>query len=526
MAIKTALCTTLAEVFNIRNVVYPTLEPIASLNLSTTVEDRATCESNVQLQQLLPYLVARRHIAVGERNVEQFFMYRRGDKGGEAKLHDKLSIGLGGHVDVGPEFSDVTQQFRTSAALYRVLQSEAAREFKEECGVDIKPDDFDFTHFIIDPLRDTNEIPVAAVHLGLLSVTDVDSVVSKQMVGEESIVCDPTWVTLAQLMAPGTYERLETWSRLVVDVLYASNNLCINTASRAASRYQSTPRSVAVLNSYGSTRHVQRPTWCDECHEVQDVYTLPKRTTAMELARLSAAALAKILVEVPLHNSEVGYVATRETAKGSRITILCSGLAGQVLAKNSNEEIERLVSGSTLHQVFDLMYAMQKDVPDAAHLLRRLRLTLRTHFKLADTWHVVGDEASQYQDAAIALTNAFVRGTRAGVEQMQTTIDALLTDLNDGPSCNLLHGLKDVLASLYDPTVNVKAAACTLLDADLLTHRAQVADSVLNRFKILVEGNSDLDEAVKYLFAVVSEVKGGKPDHDDAAPDLSFSLAP
>lgn len=276
---KTALCTTLAEVYTIRNVRVPTLEPIHTLNLTTEVKDRAFCENDVNDQQLLPYLVTNRIAPVKEAgelrgSVMQYFMYRRGKAGAESKLHDKLSIGLGGHVDVGvPEDEQSDQPFLRSAALNRLLQREAAREYEEECGVKVDPDNFRFSAFIIDPLHDGNALPVAAVHLGLLSVLNVSHDQGETMTGEGAVCVDPQWKTLNELMSPEIYGRLETWSRLVVDALYAMEFL----SPREMCRYQSHPTGdVSVQDQSWWARSVQLPAHCHALIPAFDVYKLPE----------------------------------------------------------------------------------------------------------------------------------------------------------------------------------------------------------------------------------------------------------
>ncbi len=295
---KTALCTTLAEVFAIRNVTKPTLEPIQSLNLTTTLQDRAFCEEDVNLQQLLPYLVTARHIPVGSHNVRQYFMYRRGKAGNEAKLHDKLSIGLGGHVDNGvPEDEQSDQPFLRSVALNRLLQLEAAREYKEECSVSVSADAFKFTHFIIDPMEDDNEVPVASVHLGLLAVLDVSVQQSESMTGEDATCVDPQWVTLNELLSPEIYCRLETWSRLVVDALYAG---AARIHTSAAQRYQSNPKThiVTVHQSSGYGYKTGLPSALDSCIDPQEVYKLPE--PASHRAQIADDILARFAATAPV----------------------------------------------------------------------------------------------------------------------------------------------------------------------------------------------------------------------------------
>lgn len=415
---KTALCTTLAEVFAIRNVTKPTLEPIQSLNLTTTVKDRAFCEEDVQDQQLLPYLVTARHIAVGCHAQRQYFMYRRGEAGTEAKLHDKLSIGLGGHVDNGvPENEQRDQPFLRGAALNRLLQHEAAREYKEECGVEVEPKQFEFSHFIIDPLTDEHKIPVASVHLGLLSVLDVSFKQSKSMTGEGAICVDPQWVTLDELLSPEIYARLETWSRLVVDALYAGKE---RRSFQGLRRYQSDPalHIVTVQEEMGDQYAIGLPSALDQCIVPHEVYKLPEPTPR---------SVQEVLAIARLEARHAGAHHTR-------------------------------------HHITHLIDKWTPNVP---------------------------------YDTAVTLA------------ELKTEIEAL-----------------------HDPKLNVKAAAITILDHELTTHRAQMADGILERFTAETGtwpiSGASAHGAIAVLSRVVSQVKAQGDTgtrHQISGDDLARALA-
>lgn len=88
---------------------------------TTQLHDRAYCETDESLLQLLPYIVVYQG--------EEIFMYRRGKGGGELRLHDQLSIGVGGHVD-----SETDLYKDNKPMLLKHLQDEASREIEEELG--------------------------------------------------------------------------------------------------------------------------------------------------------------------------------------------------------------------------------------------------------------------------------------------------------------------------------------------------------------------------------------------------------
>src|SRR5688572_22551459 len=116
---------------------------------------RGDVEEDPSLKQPIPYVVVTRQ---GEDGAE-VFAYTRLTGGGEARLHGKVSVGVGGHMN--RSFSHET--------LETVVWEEAARELAEELrfegegGAEVEPPPARFVGLIND---DTG--PVQQVHLGLL----------------------------------------------------------------------------------------------------------------------------------------------------------------------------------------------------------------------------------------------------------------------------------------------------------------------------------------------------------------------
>jgi len=177
--------------------------PIEQLFFTTPTRliDRAFCETDRSTLQLLPYIVLK-------SEDQKIFCYHRGDAGAEDRLHGKLSIGLGGHVDISPE---------GDSSLYEVLIDETEREFAEETGILANPilgghSVFKFTDFLVDFNDD-----VGSVHLGLLTsywASDSEIAIMRE---EKGIVEKGSFMTLAELRAPEVHARLENWSRVIVD---------------------------------------------------------------------------------------------------------------------------------------------------------------------------------------------------------------------------------------------------------------------------------------------------------------------
>ena len=105
-------------------------------------EARTAMEVDSSFKQVIPYLVLR--------DGERFFLMRRTKGGVDARLHDRYSIGVGGHLNPGD--GGVLGGLR--------------REWHEELVAEFEPD-FQLVGLLND---DTTE--VGAVHLGAVYVAD------------------------------------------------------------------------------------------------------------------------------------------------------------------------------------------------------------------------------------------------------------------------------------------------------------------------------------------------------------------
>ena len=104
--------------------------------------DRALAESDRDLKQVIPYLVLR--------NGPAYFLMRRTRAGGDARLHDRWSIGVGGHLNPGD----------------RDLAGGLRREWAEELEADFVPD------FRLVGLLNDDTTDVGSVHVGAVYVAD------------------------------------------------------------------------------------------------------------------------------------------------------------------------------------------------------------------------------------------------------------------------------------------------------------------------------------------------------------------
>ncbi|HEX5790831.1 MAG TPA: hypothetical protein VFY13_06735, partial [Luteolibacter sp.] len=152
--------------------------------------DRAAAEEDPGHKQIIPYCIFR----CGERILH----YTRGKAGGESRLHAKISVGVGGHVN--PADMDGG---RTGAATYHAA---VTREIEEEL---VLPPHH--PHRVIALLNDDSN-PVGQVHLGVVHLIDLDS---EQVSSAEDALLDLGFSPLSELNGP-LHERLETWSQFCI----------------------------------------------------------------------------------------------------------------------------------------------------------------------------------------------------------------------------------------------------------------------------------------------------------------------
>jgi len=152
--------------------------------------DRAEAEEDPTHKQLIPYCIFRCR--------DRILHYTRGKAGGESRLHAKISVGVGGHVnpvDMG--------EGRKGAAAYHAA---VTREIEEELEL---PGSHE--HRIIALLNDESNA-VGQVHLGIVHLVELpNDLVSSR----EDALTDLGFSSLSELNGP-LFERLETWSQYCI----------------------------------------------------------------------------------------------------------------------------------------------------------------------------------------------------------------------------------------------------------------------------------------------------------------------
>jgi predicted NUDIX family phosphoesterase len=145
-------------------------------------EPRPAMESDPSFKQIIPYLVLR--------DGERYFLMRRTRAGGDVRLHDAWSIGVGGHVNPGD--GD--------------LAGGLLREWTEELVADFVPE------FRLVGLLNDDTTDVGRVHLGAVYLAEA---------GGRSVAIRETDKLSGAFASPAQVEevadRLETWSRLAFE---------------------------------------------------------------------------------------------------------------------------------------------------------------------------------------------------------------------------------------------------------------------------------------------------------------------
>jgi len=145
-------------------------------------EPRAAMESDPSFKQIIPYLVLRDGL--------RYFLMRRTRAGGDARLHEAWSIGVGGHVNPGD----------------RDVAGGLLREWQEELVADFVPD------FRLVGLLNDDTTDVGRVHLGAIYLADA---AGRPIAIRETDKLTGGFVSPSQVEEVA--DRLETWSRLAFE---------------------------------------------------------------------------------------------------------------------------------------------------------------------------------------------------------------------------------------------------------------------------------------------------------------------
>ena len=149
---------------------------------------RPDMERDPSYRQIIPYVAVTRG--------DEIFATRRLNKGGEERLHGRLSIGVGGHIE---RADDETRE----GILMRALEREVSEEIEVERVVSLTP---------LGVINEEGD-EVSRVHLGFLFRMEVAGEVRVR----ETEKLAGLWLRIKDL--PAFSDELEGWSRVATDAL-------------------------------------------------------------------------------------------------------------------------------------------------------------------------------------------------------------------------------------------------------------------------------------------------------------------
>jgi predicted NUDIX family phosphoesterase len=147
-------------------------------------EPRPAMERDRSYKQIIPYLVLR--------DAERYFLMRRSRAGADARLHDRYTIGVGGHLNPGDGG----------------LMGGLRREWEEELSAGFTPE------FRLIGLLNDDTTDVGAVHLGVVFVADA---AGRPVEVREIEKLSGAFAASSEIR--DVRDRLETWSAIVFDAL-------------------------------------------------------------------------------------------------------------------------------------------------------------------------------------------------------------------------------------------------------------------------------------------------------------------
>jgi predicted NUDIX family phosphoesterase len=145
---------------------------------------RPAAEADTSVKQIIPYLILRD----GDRT----FLMQRTRAGGDARLHDLFTIGVGGHMNPGDDSVDGC----------------LVREWGEELVADFVPE-FRFVGLLND-----DEVEVGRHHLGVVFVADA---AGRTVAVRETHKLRGSFERIEVVRA--ARDKMETWSQFALDAI-------------------------------------------------------------------------------------------------------------------------------------------------------------------------------------------------------------------------------------------------------------------------------------------------------------------
>lgn len=159
--------------------------------------EREPAEHDPGLKQIIPYALLVQD--------ERVFLLERSAAGGEKRLHRKVSLGVGGHVNPPDQVAAGGSETDAREAVGRALE----RELHEELVIETE-----YRAGVVGVINDDSN-PVGRVHFGIVYRVVVDSPRVRVREGE---VLRGEWVSGGDLWRHR--EAMETWSQIIQGVFW------------------------------------------------------------------------------------------------------------------------------------------------------------------------------------------------------------------------------------------------------------------------------------------------------------------
>ena len=170
---------------------------------NSTFIDRDNAEQDENYKQIIPYLLVRK--------AGKVLAYRRSKQSGEGRLHDKWSVGIGGHINTDDCPKSGYSVINGLTAFCHAID----RELMEELEWDEVPQNEEPIGMIYD---DENE--VGRVHIGYAYFVNVDKD-SEFPKKKEDTIAEMKWLTPQEA---SKLPNLEGWSKIVLEAITSAED--------------------------------------------------------------------------------------------------------------------------------------------------------------------------------------------------------------------------------------------------------------------------------------------------------------
>jgi len=191
--------------------------PLYNFNIAHCIEKehvwvgpRSVLEGEETYRQVIPYVLITNQL-------DQILVYRRTNKGGEARLHGNHSIGFGGHIDI----CDVVFNDDGDIRLSQSIERATARELEEEIGISSGELHSNMHGRIFGTIvDDSNE--VGRVHAG--AVDSYLYIGNKEIYAAEDHIEVMGFKDINEVLKMADDNLFESWSNIIINTRLRRND--------------------------------------------------------------------------------------------------------------------------------------------------------------------------------------------------------------------------------------------------------------------------------------------------------------